>query len=191
MTWLAPKISMVILRADIDEPARAQPKLQKSLAIETERHFVIYTGDHVAKMRRRHILPGDGFEEAIRVSIRAPVQRATAAAFCYHLGTILGGLVPPVVTYFALNYNLGAPTDREIARSLRVAHSPLHAKAFRATQLLPISFATASCRPQRAALGGHAARDRCLAAQRSRCRCRRATPMTSAASPLAGHWLCS
>jgi MFS transporter, SHS family, lactate transporter len=39
---------------------------------------------------------------------RFPTEvRATAAAFCYHLGTIFGGLVPPVVTYFALNYNLG------------------------------------------------------------------------------------
>jgi SHS family lactate transporter-like MFS transporter len=39
---------------------------------------------------------------------RFPTEvRATAAAFCYHLGTILGGIVPPVVTYFALNYHLG------------------------------------------------------------------------------------
>src|ERR1700739_4705740 len=39
---------------------------------------------------------------------RFPTEvRATAAAFCYHLGTIFGGIVPPVVTYFALNYNLG------------------------------------------------------------------------------------
>jgi MFS transporter, SHS family, lactate transporter len=39
---------------------------------------------------------------------RFPTEvRATASAFCYHLGTIFGGLVPPVVTYFALNYNLG------------------------------------------------------------------------------------
>jgi SHS family lactate transporter-like MFS transporter len=39
---------------------------------------------------------------------RFPTEvRATASAFCYHLGTIFGGLVPPVVTYFAVNYNLG------------------------------------------------------------------------------------
>jgi SHS family lactate transporter-like MFS transporter len=39
---------------------------------------------------------------------RFPTEvRATAGAFCYHLGTIFGGLVPPVVTYFAVNYNLG------------------------------------------------------------------------------------
>ena len=34
-----------------------------------------------------------------------PPPRAKSG--CYHVGTILGGLVPPVVTYFALNYNLG------------------------------------------------------------------------------------
>jgi len=39
---------------------------------------------------------------------RFPTEvRATASAFCYHLGTIFGGLVPPVVIYFAVNYNLG------------------------------------------------------------------------------------
>ena len=39
---------------------------------------------------------------------RFPTEvRATAAAFCYHLGTIFGGLVPPVVTYFALNCDVG------------------------------------------------------------------------------------
>jgi MFS transporter, SHS family, lactate transporter len=39
---------------------------------------------------------------------RFPTEvRATAAAFCYHLGTIFGGLVPPIVTYFALNFQIG------------------------------------------------------------------------------------
>ena len=39
---------------------------------------------------------------------RFPTEaRATASAFCYHLGTIFGGIVPPLVTYFAVNYNLG------------------------------------------------------------------------------------
>ena len=33
--------------------------------------------------------------------------RATASAFCYHQGAILGGLVAPVLAYFAINYNLG------------------------------------------------------------------------------------
>jgi MFS transporter, SHS family, lactate transporter len=39
---------------------------------------------------------------------RFPTEvRATAAAFCYHLGTIFGGIVPPLITFFALNYNIG------------------------------------------------------------------------------------
>jgi MFS transporter, SHS family, lactate transporter len=33
--------------------------------------------------------------------------RATASAFCYHQGAILGGLVAPVLAYFAVNYDLG------------------------------------------------------------------------------------
>jgi SHS family lactate transporter-like MFS transporter len=38
---------------------------------------------------------------------RFPTEvRATASAFCYHFGTIFGGLVPPVITYFAVNYNV-------------------------------------------------------------------------------------
>lgn len=42
------------------------------------------------------------------LSERFPTEvRATAAAFCYHQGTILGGLVAPVLTYFATNWNLG------------------------------------------------------------------------------------
>ena len=39
---------------------------------------------------------------------RFPIEvRATASAFCYHLGTIFGGIVPPLITYFAVNYDLG------------------------------------------------------------------------------------
>jgi MFS transporter, SHS family, lactate transporter len=39
---------------------------------------------------------------------RFPTEvRATAAAFCYHVGTILGGLVPLIVTYFAINFKTG------------------------------------------------------------------------------------
>jgi len=39
---------------------------------------------------------------------RFPTEvRATASAFCYHLGTIFGGIAPPVITYFAVNYDLG------------------------------------------------------------------------------------
>ncbi len=42
------------------------------------------------------------------LSERFPTEvRATAAAFCYHQGAIFGGLVAPVLAYFAINYNLG------------------------------------------------------------------------------------
>jgi SHS family lactate transporter-like MFS transporter len=42
------------------------------------------------------------------LSERFPTEvRATASAFCYHQGAILGGLVAPVLAYFATTYNIG------------------------------------------------------------------------------------
>jgi MFS transporter, SHS family, lactate transporter len=42
------------------------------------------------------------------LSERFPTEvRATASAFCYHQGAILGGLVAPVLAYFATTYNTG------------------------------------------------------------------------------------
>ena len=39
---------------------------------------------------------------------RFPTEiRATATAFCYHQGAIWGGLVPPLLTYFATSYDFG------------------------------------------------------------------------------------
>jgi SHS family lactate transporter-like MFS transporter len=39
---------------------------------------------------------------------RFPTEvRATATAFCYHQGAIFGGLVAPILTYFAINWHLG------------------------------------------------------------------------------------
>jgi MFS transporter, SHS family, lactate transporter len=39
---------------------------------------------------------------------RFPTEvRATAAAFCYHFGSILGGVVPPLLTYLAVERKLG------------------------------------------------------------------------------------
>jgi SHS family lactate transporter-like MFS transporter len=39
---------------------------------------------------------------------RFPTEiRATATAFCYHQGAIFGGLVPPILTYAAVNWELG------------------------------------------------------------------------------------
>ena len=41
------------------------------------------------------------------LSERFPTEvRATAAGFCYHQGAIWGGFVPPVLSYFAITYNL-------------------------------------------------------------------------------------
>src|SRR6476646_6251427 len=42
------------------------------------------------------------------LSERFPTEvRATSSAFCYHQGAILGGLVAPVLAYFAVNYQVG------------------------------------------------------------------------------------
>jgi SHS family lactate transporter-like MFS transporter len=42
------------------------------------------------------------------LSERFPTEvRATAVGFCYHQGAIFGGLVAPVLTYIAVNYNVG------------------------------------------------------------------------------------
>jgi MFS family permease len=42
------------------------------------------------------------------LSERFPTEvSATAAGFCYHQGAIFGGLVAPVLTYIAVNYNVG------------------------------------------------------------------------------------
>ncbi len=42
------------------------------------------------------------------LSERFPTEvRATAAGFCYHQGAIWGGLIAPVLTYIAVNYNVG------------------------------------------------------------------------------------
>ena len=42
------------------------------------------------------------------MSERCPTEvRTTASAFCYHRGAIFGGFVPLVLTYFAVNYQVG------------------------------------------------------------------------------------
>ena len=41
-------------------------------------------------------------------SERFPTEvRATGAAFVYHVGAIAGGMVPPVLTYFAVEQHMG------------------------------------------------------------------------------------
>jgi SHS family lactate transporter-like MFS transporter len=42
------------------------------------------------------------------LSERFPTEvRATASAFCYHQGAIFGGLVAPILAYFAITYQIG------------------------------------------------------------------------------------
>ena len=42
------------------------------------------------------------------LSERFPTEvRATATGFCYHQGAIFGGLVGPIVTYFAITWHMG------------------------------------------------------------------------------------
>jgi SHS family lactate transporter-like MFS transporter len=42
------------------------------------------------------------------LSERFPTEvRATASGFCFHQGAIWGGLVPLVLTFFAVQYDLG------------------------------------------------------------------------------------
>ena len=50
---------------------------------------------------------------------RFPTEvRATASGFCYHQGAILGGLVPPVLTYFATTWNMGFAIPMAIATAV-------------------------------------------------------------------------
>jgi SHS family lactate transporter-like MFS transporter len=42
------------------------------------------------------------------MSERFPTEvRATAAAFCYHVGAVFGGMVAPILTWFAVNQGYG------------------------------------------------------------------------------------
>ena len=51
----------------------------------------------------------DGLQPAY-LTERFPTEvRGTASAFCYHFGTILGGLVPPAITYLAIDRGFGFP----------------------------------------------------------------------------------
>jgi MFS transporter, SHS family, lactate transporter len=47
-------------------------------------------------------------QNASYLSERFPTEvRATASGFCYHQGAIFGGLVGPIIAYFAINWHLG------------------------------------------------------------------------------------
>jgi SHS family lactate transporter-like MFS transporter len=42
---------------------------------------------------------------------RFPTEvRATASGFCYHIGSVFGGLVPPAISYFAVEQQMGFAT---------------------------------------------------------------------------------
>jgi MFS transporter, SHS family, lactate transporter len=50
---------------------------------------------------------------------RFPTEiRATASAFCYHQAAIFGGLIVPVLTYFAVNYQMGFATPMLIGTTV-------------------------------------------------------------------------
>jgi SHS family lactate transporter-like MFS transporter len=39
---------------------------------------------------------------------RFPTEvRTTASGFCYHVGAVLGGVVPPMISYFAVEQHMG------------------------------------------------------------------------------------
>jgi MFS transporter, SHS family, lactate transporter len=45
------------------------------------------------------------------LSERFPTEvRSTASGFCYHLGTVFGGLVPPIISYLAVERHFGYAT---------------------------------------------------------------------------------
>jgi SHS family lactate transporter-like MFS transporter len=55
---------------------------------------------------------------------RFPTEvRATASAFCYHQGAIFGGAVAPILTYFAINYQVGFAIPMLIGTTLGLVSS--------------------------------------------------------------------
>jgi SHS family lactate transporter-like MFS transporter len=53
---------------------------------------------------------------------RFPTEvRATATGFCYHQGAIFGGLVAPVLTYFATDWHLGFAIPMMIGTTVAAA----------------------------------------------------------------------
>jgi SHS family lactate transporter-like MFS transporter len=53
---------------------------------------------------------------------RFPTEvRGTASAFCYHVGMVFGGLVPPAISYFAVEQHLGFAVPMLIGTLIGVA----------------------------------------------------------------------
>ena len=75
--------------------------------------FYLLTGDYTVMVVGYVVMGacgggGMGGPVPAYLNERFPTEiRATATAFCYHQGAIFGGLVPPLVTYFATSYDLG------------------------------------------------------------------------------------
>ena len=47
-------------------------------------------------------------QNASYLTERFPTEvRATASGFCYHQGAIFGGLMGPIIAYFAISWHLG------------------------------------------------------------------------------------
>jgi MFS transporter, SHS family, lactate transporter len=75
------------------------------------------------------------------LSERFPTEvRATAAGFCYHQGAIFGGLVGPVLAYFAINWHLGFAIPMLIGTTVSAAClvvAMLFSPETRGTELVP------------------------------------------------------
>jgi len=73
---------------------------------------------------------GGGFGGPIPAYLneRFPTEiRATATAFCYHQGAIWGGFVAPVLSFIAINFNLGFAIPMLVATCLAAAANALAA----------------------------------------------------------------
>jgi hypothetical protein len=47
--------------------------------------------------------------------------RSTASGFCYHIGTVFGGLVPPIISYSAVEQHLANSPRSAWANPSRIA----------------------------------------------------------------------
>jgi MFS transporter, SHS family, lactate transporter len=52
---------------------------------------------------------GPAHAQLVPPEVLEPIRRQgrTASGFCYHVGVIFGGLVPPVISYFAVEQQMG------------------------------------------------------------------------------------
>jgi SHS family lactate transporter-like MFS transporter len=75
------------------------------------------------------------------LSERFPTEvRATASGFCYHQGAIFGGLVGPVLTYFATSWHMGFAIPMLIGTtvaSVSLVLAMLVSPETRGTELVP------------------------------------------------------